>query len=721
MAKPVLSIGIIFRDDIRSIERCLKALEPLRAAIPCQLVMADTGSVDGSRAVAERFADILFDFPWINDFAAARNAVMDRCAGQWFLAVDSDEYLDEDISELVYFLTHKKKQQHDFCTVVQRNYDTFEMDHDYSNFMAVRMARMSTGVRYEGAIHEHWTSKSGTLAIRPLSKTILHHDGYVGLNGEKGLVKRERNLALIREKLAEDPEHLMTRLQFIESGGMEDDFLDQLRRSVELVQQGVSSAEKVGPPIMRYAVMFGHTRGLPEMEEWLQWMDEHFPDSLYTRLDAAYYAAMHFHKTKDFGQSIAYGEKYLMAQRDYKTGRADRSAELYSVLKTATPYWEQDLKIVLASAYCKEKKFEQAFECLRALEHYTNFDGKQVSNLLLILKDVHRSTTLDTASVITAFWREISRPEPNQARADARIKTFFKTGVPMFKPDTRRLDEAWTDVFRPSFTLFAPLDGECELGTAAVIWEETDPQILTQKLLAVNWERTPIHMLSYALDCGAVFPHPEKLLNLEEMDGLAFRLAQDDIKRMPTLIRKAAADEGVQALAWRRGLAMAAVKMTRWNDKELDEEMAMELARQFALAEKAFLPVCYTERALSGDGLFFLPPMHRFGWYCAQAFDALDSGDAVSCIRLLRSGLGVCGNMKHMVEFLLKRIKEMERASRIADAPPELVELAKKVQVMLARFAPDDPVVAELKKTPAYQQVAWIIEKPASVFKTILQ
>ena len=99
--KPVLSIGIIFRDDIRSIERCLTALQPLREAVPCQLVMADTGSVDGSRAVAERYADILFDFPWVNDFSAARNAVMDRCSGEWYLSVDTDEYLDENITELV--------------------------------------------------------------------------------------------------------------------------------------------------------------------------------------------------------------------------------------------------------------------------------------------------------------------------------------------------------------------------------------------------------------------------------------------------------------------------------------------------------------------------------------------------------------------------------------------------------------------------------------------
>ena len=73
MNKPLLSIGIIFKNDIRCLARCLESLTPLRAAIPCQLVMADTGSADGSRAVAEQYADILLDLPWVDDFAAARN------------------------------------------------------------------------------------------------------------------------------------------------------------------------------------------------------------------------------------------------------------------------------------------------------------------------------------------------------------------------------------------------------------------------------------------------------------------------------------------------------------------------------------------------------------------------------------------------------------------------------------------------------------------------
>ena len=63
MDKPTLSIGMIVKNEIRSIEKCLQALQPLRDAFPCELVIADTGSDDGTREVAARYADLLFDFP----------------------------------------------------------------------------------------------------------------------------------------------------------------------------------------------------------------------------------------------------------------------------------------------------------------------------------------------------------------------------------------------------------------------------------------------------------------------------------------------------------------------------------------------------------------------------------------------------------------------------------------------------------------------------------
>lgn len=202
MARPQLSIGIIFKNEIRCLERCLKSFQALREAVPCEIVMADTGSTDGSYEIAAKYADILFNFPWVNDFAAARNAVMDRCSGKWFLTVDADEWLDEDISELVSFLRSNRKRDEKIGTVIIRNYLTDRLSAgEQSDFVAIRLIRMSSGMRYKGIIHEKLpVSLSVDPAIR-FTHTILQHDGYIGLNSERGRAKRERNLALLEIEL----------------------------------------------------------------------------------------------------------------------------------------------------------------------------------------------------------------------------------------------------------------------------------------------------------------------------------------------------------------------------------------------------------------------------------------------------------------------------------------------------------------------------------------
>ena len=153
MARPLLSICMIVKNEIRCIERCLKALQPLRDAVPCELVIADTGSTDGTREIAQKYADICFDFEWMDDFSAARNAVMDRCSGKWFFSIDADEYLDDNIDMLKQFFLSPHKKIYDFAFVTIRSYTNQSMDDNYSDFSAARITRMSYGARYIGSIH----------------------------------------------------------------------------------------------------------------------------------------------------------------------------------------------------------------------------------------------------------------------------------------------------------------------------------------------------------------------------------------------------------------------------------------------------------------------------------------------------------------------------------------------------------------------------------------
>lgn len=140
MSKPLLSIGMIIKNEMRCLKRCLDSLTPLRQQIPCQLVIADTGSDDGSRAVAKQYADILVDYPWDNDFAAARNAVLEQCTGVWYLTVDADEWLDADVSQLIAFLRSDESRSNDLARVIQRSYVNRDFT-EYEDFFADRMGR----------------------------------------------------------------------------------------------------------------------------------------------------------------------------------------------------------------------------------------------------------------------------------------------------------------------------------------------------------------------------------------------------------------------------------------------------------------------------------------------------------------------------------------------------------------------------------------------------
>ena len=238
MAKPLLSIGMIVKDEIRCLERCLQSLAPLRRAIPCELVIADTGSTDGSRAVAEKYADLLFDFPWVNDFAAARNAVLDRCTGAWYMTIDADEWMEAEGENLVRFFRSVEQMEYDFLSTVQRNYlsDDFQ---DYTDSQVVRIARMRGKLlRYQGAIHEvlEYADKRRP---RTLVRTdiIQHHDGYLATDPEAKRRKNHRNMVLLRRYHQEHPDDLRCLLQCLQSAEDQGEALGFVKVALDQVKK----------------------------------------------------------------------------------------------------------------------------------------------------------------------------------------------------------------------------------------------------------------------------------------------------------------------------------------------------------------------------------------------------------------------------------------------------------------------------------------------------
>ena len=695
MKKTLLSIGIIFKNEIRCIERCLKSLQPLRDALPCEVVMADTGADDGSRAVAEQYADILFDFPWINDFAAARNAVMDRASGTWFMTVDADEWLDKDISNLVDFLKNPllwKKTV--VCGVTVRNYTRYDLTGGYSDFAAVRMLRMSTGIRYVGTIHERW---DGNLGVVCQLDVIFHHDGYVGFGDAKGAAKRERNMVLLREEYKKNPDDLLLCLQCIESSQGEE-MAGYIRTAMEGVRERKVHWDHVGPAVFRYAVFMGKATRKPEWRDWAAEGEELFPRSYFIRIDIGSFM---FSVAMDEGRyedAVRYGERYLSALKQY---RNDHSGEIdlsYSSLHRISGEAERAVQVKLADAYFETENYKKARTLLSNID-VTEMEQGEVLQCVATMMNVQSKGKENLRFVLSNVWSQIEKREDAQVCKQAvvnAVRSLFSTKM---QKQNSQIN------YRYACEMFDVLEGKCVLGDAAALLTETKSKRLNAIIARQdNLSALPASALLAALSRGAEFPPQGKPMKMEEMDAFVAHLTEepDDFLAMACAIKP---KKDAQSLCWAKSVTMAGVKICEWNDINC----SAKLARSFAEVEREYLSLCYVPNVLTNENCFLLPPMHRFGWYCSRAFEALDAGDAVGCARLLRGGLDSCPEMNKMVEFLLDNIPELQVKPEI---PPELEALADQVRMVLARFSPNDPAVALLKQSEAYKKVAYLIDAP---------
>ena len=85
----LLSAAIIVRDEAEHLDACLQSLRGLVD----EIVVVDTGSVDGSVDVARRHGAVIGHEPWQGDFATPRNRSLDLASGEWILYIDADERL----------------------------------------------------------------------------------------------------------------------------------------------------------------------------------------------------------------------------------------------------------------------------------------------------------------------------------------------------------------------------------------------------------------------------------------------------------------------------------------------------------------------------------------------------------------------------------------------------------------------------------------------------
>lgn len=84
-----LSCYLIVRDAATTLERALQSVRPHVD----ELVVLDTGSTDETLYIARQHADLVQEMTWPDSFAAARNAALYLCSGDWTMFLDADDEL----------------------------------------------------------------------------------------------------------------------------------------------------------------------------------------------------------------------------------------------------------------------------------------------------------------------------------------------------------------------------------------------------------------------------------------------------------------------------------------------------------------------------------------------------------------------------------------------------------------------------------------------------
>lgn len=202
-----VSLCMIVRNEAHQLADCLSPVAHLFA----EVVIVDTGSHDATREVAERFATRVVEFPWCDDFSAARNAALRQATGDWIFWLDADDRLSPEnavrLGQLFAGLAHQPRA-YAMDTVVHQAAGARERARLTTH---VRLFPRHPAIGWRGRVHEQLRPGPESLGMETARSDVqIDHLGY-----EDAAVlhrKLRRNLRLLRMDFAVNPDDADTLL-----------------------------------------------------------------------------------------------------------------------------------------------------------------------------------------------------------------------------------------------------------------------------------------------------------------------------------------------------------------------------------------------------------------------------------------------------------------------------------------------------------------------------
>ena len=180
---PLVSLCMIVRNEEAVLGRCLHSV----ADLVDEIIIVDTGSTDDTKAVAAQYDAKIYDFPWQDDFSAARNYGISQCAGEYWMWLDADDVVEGENQKKLQAILKSPDADMVYLPYYLW-YD--EMGNPVMTSNRERIFRRDKGYRFAGAVHE---------AVVPFGK-IRYGDAGISHRKEKP-GDPDRNLHIYQKKL----------------------------------------------------------------------------------------------------------------------------------------------------------------------------------------------------------------------------------------------------------------------------------------------------------------------------------------------------------------------------------------------------------------------------------------------------------------------------------------------------------------------------------------
>ncbi len=193
-----ISLCIIIKNEVDLLERCINSAKN----IVNEIIVVDTGSTDGSIALANKLGCSVYSFKWINDFSVARNFSIEKATNDWIFILDADEYITSvDIDYLNEFLS--TNNQFTIGEVSVKNiHDVTGNNFDISNISRIFN---KNNFYYKRAIHEYIEPKEIWQENYQLLPINITHTGYIeDVYNSKDKYTRNKELILMELEKKKD-------------------------------------------------------------------------------------------------------------------------------------------------------------------------------------------------------------------------------------------------------------------------------------------------------------------------------------------------------------------------------------------------------------------------------------------------------------------------------------------------------------------------------------